>query len=289
MDHHVVDRNTGRRGESVKAQEGRLRAAFHDVIVHSAVDLPGGHAGLDDLLGDVQCVGGDPACLFHLLQLGMSFQNDHESLRLRIHSLESQRRGIGDFLLSFYHEQFACGVVVILQGLCLLVVYAQTLFDGIGMVVLALNGLSAAGVAHARLFAGLVIDVVGSAALSQTRRPDRRAMIFSSGTSMSMTRSMADLHFIQRLCLGHRAGEAVQDEAVFAVIPADALPQDVDDDLVRDQLAAVHVRFRLQAQSRLIFDCFTQNVSGGDRGDVQGVADDFRLCALTRARVLPKE
>ena len=72
---------------------------------------------------------------------------------------------------------------------------------------------------------------------SQTRRPDMRSTIFSSGDFNVDDLVDDNAHVVQRLGLRDGAGEAVQNKAVFAVVLRQTLLDDADDDLIGDQLA----------------------------------------------------
>src|SRR5690606_34239169 len=65
------------------------------------------------------------------------------------------------------------------------------------------------------------------------------------------------------------AGVAVEDEPVVAE-PAEHLGHDRVDDLVRDELAAVHVRLRLAADGRLLLDGLPEHVAGGEVAEAVG-------------------
>ena len=86
----------------------------------------------------------------------------------------------------------------------------------------------------------------------QVRRPDSRRITSSSSTTSSSTRSSADAEvgqqLVQRGRLRHGAREAVEQEAVAGVRLGEPVPDHVDGDLVRHQLAGVHVPLGLDAQ-----------------------------------------
>ena len=91
-------------------------------------------------------------------------------------------------------------------------------------------------------------------------------------------------HGVQSLGLGDGPGEAVQDEAVLAVILSQPLFDDADEDLIGHQLAALHVGFGLQAHLRAAPQRFAQHVPRGNGGDVVVLADDLRLGAFPSSR-----
>ena len=90
-------------------------------------------------------------------------------------------------------------------------------------------------------------------------------------------------HGVQGLGLGQRPGEAVQDEAVFAVILGQPFLDDAVDHLVGDQAPLVDDGLGLHAQLGAGLDGLPQHDAGGDGGDVQALPDDLTLGALSRA------
>ena len=89
---------------------------------------------------------------------------------------------------------------------------------------------------------------------------------------------------VEGLGLGDGPRKAVQDEAVFCVRLLQSLLDDVDHQVVRHQLAAVHVALHLLAKRRPGPPLGTQHVTGRDRGDVVGIDQGTRLRSLSRAR-----
>src|SRR3972149_5455861 len=91
-------------------------------------------------------------------------------------------------------------------------------------------------------------------------------------------------HGVERLGLGKRSREAVEDEAplrpVFGELPADEL----DHELVRNEIAPIEDRLHAQAELAPGCDSGPENVAGRDlRGPPVGL-DQFRLGALTGPR-----
>src|ERR1700716_889109 len=72
-------------------------------------------------------------------------------------------------------------------------------------------------------------------------------------------------HSVQGLRLRHRPGKPVQDKAGFGVGLGEAVPDDVDDQLVRDELASVEVGAYPLAQRRPGLDLRPKNVARGNR------------------------
>src|SRR5438552_1995501 len=92
----------------------------------------------------------------------------------------------------------------------------------------------------------------------------------------------ADLaqHVVERLCLGERAREAVQDEAVLA---REALADQADHQVVGDELARVVDRLDTLSELGLARHRLAQDVAGGDVGKAVLGLDPLGLCPLPRA------
>lgn len=84
--------------------------------------------------------------------------------------------------------------------------------------------------------------------------------------------------------LGNGAGEPVQNEPVAAVGLRQPLLDDADDDIVGNQLTGVHIGFGFPPHLRAAFQRFTDNVTRGNRGNAQMLANNFRLGAFAGAR-----
>ena len=91
-------------------------------------------------------------------------------------------------------------------------------------------------------------------------------------------------HRIQRHCLWHGAGEAVEDEPLGAIRLVDSAREHGDHDLVRHQGARLHHSLGLQADLTASLQLSAQHVTGGDLCDPIPLFQDFRLCALARPR-----
>ena len=79
------------------------------------------------------------------------------------------------------------------------------------------------------------------------------------------SQSTVDLcDLVECLSLRDRARKTVKDEAALAVALCDALLEQVDDELVRYELAGVHVLLSRLAKGRIVLDCLAQNVAGRD-------------------------
>ena len=97
-------------------------------------------------------------------------------------------------------------------------------------------------------------------------------------------RVKADAVALQGFGLSDGTGYAVQDEAACAVGLGQPLLDDTDDDLIRNQLARVHIALGLQADGSALLDGCAQDIAGGDGWDAQLAADNLRLGALAGAR-----
>ena len=148
-------------------------------------------------------------------------------------------------------------------------VYAQALFDGLRPVVLADDQGAAAFFAEVAFGGRFVVDVVACAALFTN--PAAGKPFFNHFISHVDVDGLVDddPHLVQGLSLRNRPGEAIQDEAVFAVILRQALFDDPDDHIVGYQLAGVHKGLGLKAHFSTVFQRLADDVAGADGGDVQ--------------------
>ena len=85
------------------------------------------------------------------------------------------------------------------------------------------------------------------------------------------------------LGLRDRAGHTVEDIPVCTIRLGQTVPDDADDDLVRNQIALVHECLRFETGLRAIPDCFSEDVPGGNGRDPEPLGQDFCLRALPRA------
>ena len=88
---------------------------------------------------------------------------------------------------------------------------------------------------------------------------------------------------VERHGLGGVAGEAVEDEALLGIIVLEALLDEIDDELVRDELAGVHEGLRLLAELRLSLHSRAEEVAGGDVREAILLDELLRLSALACA------
>ena len=90
-------------------------------------------------------------------------------------------------------------------------------------------------------------------------------------------------HLFQSLGLRHCAWHTVKDEAAGAIWLRKTLFDDADDHVIGDERARLDEGFRLQAHLRFVLHRFTKDIARADGGDIQLVADNFRLRAFARA------
>src|SRR3954454_7346405 len=101
------------------------------------------------------------------------------------------------------------------------------------------------------------------------RRFETRSTMKASGTSTRTTASgpvpATASRSSRALCLGGRAGKAVEQEPLGEVV--DGVHEHGDDELVGDQATRVHVFGGLAAEGRAGRSVGAQNVAGTDVGD----------------------
>ena len=131
----------------------------------------------------------------------------------------------------------------------------QPVTDRLGVIILALHELAAAHIAHALRFRGNVHNVVAGAAV----------LAHTPAAHPSNDLLVRDLD-------GHHC-----------------IVDDADDDLIRHQLACVHILLGLQTCGRAVFHGGTQNVACGDRGDLQLLLQNLCLSTLTGTRSAQKD
>ena len=160
----------------------------------------------------------------------------------------------------------------------------QPVTDRLGVIILALHELAAAHIAHALRFRGNVHDVVaGAAVLAHTpaAHPSNDLLVRDLDGHHCIE---ADTGLLHGLRLSDGAGHPVQNVAVGTVGLLQAVVDDADDDLIRHQLACVHILLGLQTCGRAVFHGGTQNVACGDRGDLQLLLQNLCLSTLTGTR-----
>ena len=91
-------------------------------------------------------------------------------------------------------------------------------------------------------------------------------------------------HRIERLGLGGRARETVEDEPVRAVLIRDRIADDADHDIVAHQLALGHHLLGLEAQLAARRDGRTQHIASRELGEFERIPQVIRLRPFTSAR-----
>ncbi len=89
---------------------------------------------------------------------------------------------------------------------------------------------------------------------------------------------------VQRLGLGHGAGEAVEQESVAGVGLLEPVGDHADHDVVGDEVTAVHVELGLLPQRRAGRDVQAEDVAGGHTRHAVGARDVHGLGALAGTR-----
>src|SRR3954451_1446259 len=177
-------------------------------------------------------------------------------------------------------------VVVLDERLRLVAVHLQALADGLLAIVLALGQRLAVQVAHAVLLRRVVLDVVRVAVGADA--PDGQPphdVVLGHVDEERGGEAAVDLlqRGVERLGLLVRAWEAVEEEAVLGVGLGEPVEDHADDDLVGDQVAAVHVLLGLLAEVRAVLDGLAQHVARGDVGEREVLLEALGLGALARA------
>ena len=199
-------------------------------------------------------VGDHAAGPGHRLDLGGGLANDHEAHPRLVDGLLDLGE---DFVLrpvAVDPDEIAEDPVVPDERLRLAVVELEPLLDRLRRVVCPPLFLGAPMQALER-------DLVGDLKLEDDRQ---RA---------------ADLgqHRVERLRLGHRAREAVEDEPVLGVLGLEPLPDQLDHQVVGDELAALEDRLHAAPELAAFGDRVPQHVAGRDvrepvvRGDALGL------------------
>ena len=89
---------------------------------------------------------------------------------------------------------------------------------------------------------------------------------------------------VERLRLIDRARKPVQDEAVLGVRLTEPLRDHGNDQLVRDELALIHVFLGLLAELGAVLDVGSQHVSGGDERKPKVDSEPIGLRSLPCSR-----
>ena len=157
--------------------------------------------------------------------------------------------------------------------------YGQAHFP-VNYSIVNFNLIAAAFIANALYLGRIALDVVGGVALG-------------AGTAACHTMDDGFIgHFdgqshidaadgVKNLGLRHGAGEAIEDGAVLAVVRGQLFFHQSDDQLIGNQLAAVHIGLCLLTKLRPLGDGLAQKVARGDHGNLQRSFDEIRLRAFT--------
>ena len=92
---------------------------------------------------------------------------------------------------------------------------------------------------------------------------------------------MCDL--IKSFSLRDRAGEAVEDVSVFAVVLLKSAFHKTDDYLVGDERTCVDILFSLDAERCALFDVASENIARGNVGNFIFLTNQSGLSAFTCA------
>jgi len=90
-------------------------------------------------------------------------------------------------------------------------------------------------------------------------------------------------HRVERLGLGDRARESIENETALRIGFTDAVLDDPDDDVVGDQRAGLHHRLGLQADRRSRLDRGAQHIAGRELRDTVFPHQPRRLSAFSGA------
>ena len=135
--------------------------------------------------------------------------------------------------------------------------------DDVRLVIAADNELVAADVADVLHARRICLYVIGCAA-AQADTATGHTLLDDFVRHLESQCAVDACDLVESLSLRDRAREAVKDEAALAVALCDALLEQVDDELIRYELAGVHVLLSRLAKGRIVLDCLAQNVAGGD-------------------------
>ena len=92
-----------------------------------------------------------------------------------------------------------------------------------------------------------------------------------------------DARIFKSLRLGDRAGYTVEDVSAGAVRLGETLVDYSDDDLIGNELAAFHICLGFESHGRAVFHGSTEDIAGGNGGDIKHFAQDLCLSALACA------
>src|SRR3954453_4229563 len=177
-------------------------------------------------------------------------------------------------------------VVVVDERRGLVAVDLQAAAHRLLAVVLALAERLAVDVADLVVLRRVVLEVVGVAVRAHAPAREPLHDVVLGHVDEERGREPAvDLpqRLVERLGLLVGAREAVEEEAVLGVRLGEPVEDHADDDLVGDEVAAVHVLLGLLAEVRLLLDRLAQHVPRRDVREREVLLEALRLGALSRA------
>jgi hypothetical protein len=172
------------------------------------------------------------------------------------------------------------------QRLRLCVIHLEAVTDGAFVVVLPLHQAAAAPVADVLLARRRELDVVRPLADRAGPPPGDalhgQLVVDREEQGRRDREALLDGVRLELLPLDHRPRKPVEDEAFRRLLQR--RHHHVHDDVVRDQLAGVHVLLRLGAQLGVLLDVAAEDVAGRDQGNRIPGGEPVRLCPLPRSR-----
>jgi len=146
------------------------------------------------------------------------------------------------------------------QRLCLLLVRREPLGYGGGLVVVPLDEVASATVAHPVRLGRVVVDVEHCAAGGTD--PAAREPLDDDVLGNDDVDDDVDVrHAGQRFGLVEGPGKSVEYEPGLAVVPVETFPHHVDDEVVGDEPAGVHERLRLDPEVGPSGDVLPQEIA----------------------------
>src|SRR3989338_1561466 len=189
--------------------------------------------------------------------------------------------GVGAALAVHVGEQRLRAVVAD-EGRGLLAVRAEALADGVRGLVRAVGDGGAGGVAPAGALRGSgpgVVDGVASRAGEAAAQALEELVL----RDREVDHEVDAREGCQSFGLRERAGEAVEDEALAAIVPGDALLEDAEREVVGDQVARVDEGLHLAAERAPRGHGGAEEVARADGRDAESCGEPRGLRALARA------
>ena len=157
---------------------------------------------------------------------------------------------------------------------------AEALQDHFFAVVVALHERIARHVVLAFDLGRVVLDVIRTAAHGVDAATRHAFDDFGVGHADFEHEVKRNAGVEERLGLRDRAGEAVEEEALFAVGLREAFLDEADDDVVRHELTRVHHLLGGETEGRARLDGGAKHVARGDLGNAELFGDELGLGAL---------